>query len=66
VGPVAYQRASGAVLVALRDFWWEAERLDHCWDDRIAQVLLEKAKAPDIHSDRLESLIYPRRRAACA
>jgi hypothetical protein len=55
---LTYQRAPDAVLAALGTFWWESDRLDHCWDDRIAQVLLEKAKAPDIHSDRLESLIY--------
>ena len=55
---LAYQRAPDAVLTALGTFWWESERLDHCWDDRIAQVLLEKAKALGIHPDRLESLLY--------
>jgi len=55
---LAYHHAPDAVLAALRVVHWEATRLDHCWDDRIAAVLLEKARAPGVHMDHVESLLY--------
>ena len=55
---LAYQRAPDAVLAALGTFWWESDRLDHCWDDRMAAVLLAKVRTPGIHIDHVRSLLY--------
>ena len=55
---LAYEHAPDAILAALNTFWWDSSRLDHCCDDRIGEVLLQKAKAPDIQPDHLENLLY--------
>jgi len=55
---LACGRAPNAILAALNTFWWESDRLDHCWDDRIAAVLLEKARTRSLHIDHLRSLLY--------
>ena len=54
---IAYEHAPDAVLDFLRVASHEAVRVEHCWDDRIAQVLLEKATSHDVQPNRLEALL---------
>ncbi|HUU92792.1 MAG TPA: hypothetical protein VM238_16495 [Phycisphaerae bacterium] len=54
---LAYQHAPDAVLAAFKVFYWESDRLDHCWDDRIAAVLLDKVQTRRLDADRLAILL---------
>lgn len=54
---LAYQRAPDAMLAALGTSLRESYRLDHCWDDRMAAVLLEKVRMPGMHIDHVGSLL---------
>ena len=55
---LAYEHAPDVILAALKTFWWESDRLDHCWDDRMAAVLLEKVSTPGMHINHVRSLLY--------
>jgi hypothetical protein len=55
---LAYEKAPDAVLTSLKVCWWESDRIDHCWDDRIANVLFERIQSHDIEARHFESLIH--------